>query len=138
MSTTWHRVGDISRFPKNGLVRVTLGGRNVVVARHEDRFYAFTDTCPHQSAPLGCGDYGPTVLPGGPDEFQYGLPGRVIRCPWHKWEWDVSTGRSIGGTTKKRLPTYPVEVRSGSVYIKVRMAPEAARAMNPVDSGEAP
>lgn len=115
-----HRVGSTEEFPP-GEVRVRkVGRRDVCVVRTEDGFSAFRDQCPHQGAALSAGELTGTMLGSGPGEFCYGLEGRVIRCPWHRWEFSVEDGRSIGNVTSKRVVTYEVEVEGSDVYVFAR------------------
>lgn len=60
------------------------------------------------------------MLPSDPGELVYGLDGRVLRCPWHGWEFDVRTGESIGPVDQRDLAMFFVEVESGEVYADVR------------------
>ena len=42
----------------------------------EGRFFAINNVCPHRGGPLAEGS----------------LEGPVVTCPWHGWQFDVSTG----------------------------------------------
>jgi 3-phenylpropionate/trans-cinnamate dioxygenase ferredoxin subunit len=33
--------------------------------------------------------------------------GEVVRCPWHGWEFDIRTGRSVFSPDRVRTKTYP-------------------------------
>jgi nitrite reductase/ring-hydroxylating ferredoxin subunit len=33
----------------------------------------------------------------------------VLHCPWHHWEYDITTGRSLFNVDRSRLITYEVE-----------------------------
>lgn len=44
----------------------------------EGTYYAIDNTCPHRGGPLGEGE----------------MNGTVVTCPWHGWEFDVTTGQS--------------------------------------------
>jgi nitrite reductase/ring-hydroxylating ferredoxin subunit len=59
------------------------------------------------------------MLPGAPGEWAYGLEGRVLRCPWHGWEFDVEGGKMLFGTGNRRLTVFPVTVRDGRVFVEV-------------------
>ena len=68
------------------------------------------------------------MLPSGPRaaDLRYGMEHRVIRCPWHLWEFDVATGEALFGISTRRLVTYPVEVEDDQVYIRLRARPTPA------------
>ena len=48
------------------------------------------------------------MLPAAPGEYRYALEGRVLRCPWHFWEFDIPTGEVIFIPNPKRVKTYQV------------------------------
>jgi 3-phenylpropionate/trans-cinnamate dioxygenase ferredoxin subunit len=50
------------------------------------------------------------MLPSAVGEFRYGLEGRIIRCPWHGWEFDLTTGKSVFKPDRVKLKVYPVTV----------------------------
>jgi nitrite reductase (NADH) small subunit len=109
-------VGREDDFPLDTFRIFELAGRSIGVAHTTAGWYAIRNRCPHQGAPLCQGMVTGTMLPGGPDERRYGLKGRVLRCPWHGWEYDLEDGRSLfvdGG----RAATYPVQVSEGTVSV---------------------
>jgi nitrite reductase/ring-hydroxylating ferredoxin subunit len=61
---------------------------------------------------------------GGTNEFAPDLPGRlrhvregrILRCPWHQWEYDLTTGQNVADP-QKRVRTYQVDVADGEVYL---------------------
>ena len=59
-----------------------------------------------------------THLPSEPGEFVYGMEGRVLRCLWHGWEFDVSTGESVTDPSY-RVATYPASDEDGSIFIEI-------------------
>lgn len=83
------------------------------VYRVAGRLYAVRNQCPHMGAPLCKGRLGATYLPRGaaPDPFEETLANRVLRCPWHGWEFDIATGKGLYDA-KSRVPTYPVRVNA--------------------------
>lgn len=84
----------------------------------DGRFYALTNACVHQGARVCLGKVSGTALPSRVYEFKYGHEGRILRCPWHGWEYDVTTGESLFDPAT-RVVTYPVIVRDGAVYVAV-------------------
>jgi len=49
-------------------------------------------------------------LPSKPGEYRWGREGEVLRCPWHGWEFDITSGRSIFNPHRVRVRTYEVTV----------------------------
>ena len=44
------------------------------------------------------------------------MDGRVLSCPWHFWEFDITTGASLADP-KKKVRTYEVDVADGQVFL---------------------
>ena len=61
-------------------------------------------------APLCEGPLTGTTLPGPPGTFRFGREGEILRCPWHGWEFDVTSGRSIFNPHAVRVRACPVAV----------------------------
>ncbi len=47
------------------------------------------------------------------------MDGRVLRCPWHGWEFDLVTGRSLFEPSRVRVKVYQVIVEDGDVILNV-------------------
>ena len=92
-------------------------GRPVGVISVGERFYAFHDRCPHMGPSMCRGTVSGTFLPAAPQELVYGRQDQVIRCPWHGWEFDLETGRSLLEPDRVGLRTYEVTVADGEVFI---------------------
>ncbi len=72
-----------------------LGRHRVGVIRVGDAFHALADRCPHRGAPLcssGRAVRGITLRDGRPEQK---AEAAAIRCPWHKWDFDIATGRCL-------------------------------------------
>jgi len=113
-----HRVGHVSEISDREARIVEVNGRSIGVFKVDDRLYAVKNVCPHKQAPLCRGTVGGTMLPSKPGEFDFGLEGQVLKCPWHGWEFDLATGACLFGVSGRRVKTYPVEVREGQVYVE--------------------
>ena len=101
------RVEDIAPGEKR---RVVVGRRPIALCRAASgEFYAVSDNCPHQGASLCAGVLSGTTLATEPGRYAWGQEGEILRCPWHAWEFDVTTGRALWGDEDGyRLATYPV------------------------------
>jgi len=42
---------------------------------------------------------------------------KLLACPWHGWEFDLESGRSIFEPERIRVKTYPVTVDDGAIVI---------------------
>ena len=92
--------------------RIVDAGRfSIGVFNLDGRFYALMNVCPHQGAPLCLGHIHGTYRPSPVHRFDRALDGRVLRCPWHGWEFDVVTGKGLYDRTG-RVATFQVDVNS--------------------------
>lgn len=96
---------------------VELGSRSIGIYNTGERIYAVLNVCPHQLAPVCLGTVSGTLLPSEPGTLEYGLENRVLRCPWHGWEFDLATGELLFQSDRRRLLTFPVTVTGGTVYV---------------------
>ena len=112
-----HRVGSVDDVRRDGCRVVDVGGRSVGVVSVGERFFAIHDRCPHMGASMCAGSLAGTLLPSAPQELVYGRHDRVIRCPWHGWEFDLETGRSLLEPDRFGLRTYRVSVEDDQVVL---------------------
>jgi nitrite reductase/ring-hydroxylating ferredoxin subunit len=113
-----HVVCDAAELEPGGRRIVVVRGRSIGVFNVGGRFYALDNRCPHKGGPLCEGRLGGTTLPTREREFSYGLHGRILRCAWHGWEYDVTTGVALADPAR-RARTYPVSVEDGRVVVRV-------------------
>jgi nitrite reductase (NADH) small subunit len=90
-------VSDVA--PGTGRV-VDVEGRAVALFNVDGAFYALDNTCLHRGGPVGEGD----------------LEGSVVTCPWHGFQYDVTTGRNVFDP-EVGLQSYAVRVANGDVLI---------------------
>jgi nitrite reductase (NADH) small subunit len=113
--TSRHVVARVEEIPVGARRIVQVGNRSIGVFNVGGEFYALKNTCPHQQAPLCEGRVMGTTLPSRPGEYRFGLEGRVLRCPWHAWEFDITTGRSFFAPDACRVKSYQVAVEEVTV-----------------------
>ena len=112
MPTNPHRICRIEELPPGERKIVDVAGRSIGVFNLDGELYALKNVCPHQLAPLCLGRISGTTLPGKVGEFNYGHEGQILRCPWHGWEFDITTGKSVFNPHKVRVKSYPVTVEA--------------------------
>ena len=117
MTSHLHDIGMALDFVPDVPYRVQVGSRPIVVVRVGDDFYALRDCRPHQGAMLSTGYIAGTTLDSGVGAIRYGRVGEILRCPWHGWEYDVKTGRSLFDPEHVRIRRYPVQVEDGRVIV---------------------
>lgn len=113
-----HVVARVEEIPPGGRKIVRVEGREVGLFNLGSHFYALKNACPHQGARVCLGKVMGTALPSEVYEFRYGLEGRILRCPWHEWEYDITTGESVFDPAV-RVVTYPVEVEDGAITVTI-------------------
>jgi nitrite reductase/ring-hydroxylating ferredoxin subunit len=122
-------VGTLAEFPSGKLPRILeVGGRSIGVYNIDGTFYAVQNVCPHALGPICRGTFGGTFLPSEPGEWIAGLEDRVIRCPRHRFEFDITTGESVMGAVKQKLVTFPVSIEGDEVRVTMRPRPSAIAA----------
>lgn len=127
-----HIVGRVRDIEPGERQIVDVAGKSIGVFNVHGTFYALRNICPHQSAPLCKGAIKGMPLPSAPGEYRYGRDGEILRCPWHGWEFDITTGRSVFNPHRMRVaqydvtieddesvPTYDVSVEDGWVVVHV-------------------
>lgn len=107
---TRHVVCRLSELPPGERRIIAVGRRSIGVLNVAGALYALRNRCPHQGAPLCLGTITGTMLPGRPYEVVYGREGEIIKCPWHGWEFELATGRSVFNPHRVRVRTYDVTV----------------------------
>ena len=85
-------------------------GRSIGVFNVHGTYYALRNSCPHQGAPLCLGAITGMAMPSKPGEYVWTREGEILRCPWHGWEFDVTSGRSVCNPHRTRVKTYEVTV----------------------------
>ena len=93
------RVEDV---PDGARVAVRVGRRIIALFRIGDEFYALPNRCAHKGGPLCDGDLV--------------RDRKVIRCPWHLWDWSLTTGR-LEAYPQRRMPPVQVRVTDGEVRL---------------------
>ena len=91
---------------------VEVGQRSIGVFNVDGQLYALRNRCPHKGAPLCQGVL--TDLVTSPEVYRYEIEreGRILRCPWHGWEFDLTTGRSVFNPHRVRVKSYEVMVEA--------------------------
>lgn len=97
-----YRIAAVSEIPPGTGRELVAEGKIVAVYHVEGQFYAMDGICRHAGGPLGKGT----------------LTGCIVTCPWHGWQFDVTTG-------KHRLSShifqtcYPVQVEGDDLFIEM-------------------
>jgi 3-phenylpropionate/trans-cinnamate dioxygenase ferredoxin component len=95
-------VAKVSDLAPGQMKWVAVDRERVLVANVEGTFYALSDACGHQRAPLSKGK----------------LEGHVVECPLHFAQFDVRTGALLSGPVATDVPTHEVQVEGETVYVR--------------------
>ena len=112
-----HWVGTREDLEREGCRVIDIDGRPVVVIRVGEDFFAVSNRCPHMGAPMCAGSVSGTMVGSAPHEFVYGREERVLRCPWHGWEFDLENGRSLLEPRRVGLRAFPVTCEDDQVVV---------------------
>ena len=110
-------VGQTGDLADGTMKAVSVEGREILLARVGDNYYAADNRCPHLGGQLSAGQ----------------LEGTVVTCPRHGSRFDISSGvvvrwlRGTGvmskiGSAMKRprpLPVYPIKIDSDRITIEI-------------------
>jgi nitrite reductase (NADH) small subunit len=109
--TDWVRIASAAECPPGTSIERVVERRVVALANVAGSWHAIDGLCPHQGGPLGTGM----------------LCGAVLTCPWHGWQFDVTTG-SHGISPTVRQAVYDVEERDGAVFVRFAVAADGVGA----------
>jgi 3-phenylpropionate/trans-cinnamate dioxygenase ferredoxin subunit len=110
-------IGTVEEVRRDGCRVVQVSGRPVGVISVGDDFFAVSDRCPHMGASMCTGSLSGTMVTSRPHQLVYGQDDRVLRCPWHGWEFDLESGRSLLEPDRFGLRTYSVSTQDGDVVL---------------------
>ena len=96
------RAAAASEIPVGTIKEVSVGGTAVAVANVGGEFHAINNTCLHRGGPLGEGM----------------LEGRIVTCPWHGWQFDVTTGRHCLNARIEHT-TFPLKIEGDDVFVEL-------------------
>jgi 3-phenylpropionate/trans-cinnamate dioxygenase ferredoxin subunit len=103
---------------------VELGGRTIGVFRLEGEYFALADRCPHRGAPLCSSGEVVNAVEGVGEAARVTREGALVRCPWHKWDFDIATGR-CAVDARLRVRRYPVRVDGEELVVSLDAGPAA-------------
>ena len=96
------KVATKSELPAGSGKVVDVEGKEIALFNMDGTFCAIDNICKHQGGPLGEGY----------------LEGAVVTCPWHGWEYDVSTGACQTNPAVKQAQ-FNVKVEGDDILIEV-------------------
>jgi nitrite reductase/ring-hydroxylating ferredoxin subunit len=108
--------------PVEGTVRMlSVGGRRVGLYRVGGALHALADRCPHRGAPL-CSGMIARPIQAERATITVGPVASSVRCPWHKWEFDIATGQCLVDE-RLRVRRYAVHLDGDDVVVTLDQPP---------------
>lgn len=98
----WHKLTTIIDVPPGTGREFTVAGRIVALFNLDGHFHALDGLCAHQGGPLAKG----------------AITGDVVTCPWHGWQYDITTGHHC---LNPRISQSPLEIKVDEDAIWVRV-----------------
>jgi nitrite reductase (NADH) small subunit len=92
----------ISDVPAGAVHEFQVAGKPLALANVAGKLFAINNTCLHRGGPLGQGS----------------LQGSIVTCPWHGWEYDVTTGKLLQNPSMG-VACYPTEVRGEEIFVDI-------------------
>src|SRR5258708_31287840 len=86
--------------PPGTIRELQLDGKTVAVANVDGKLFAINNVCLHRGGPLGEGE----------------LAGKIVTCPWHGWQYDVTSGKTLHNPAAC-VETYVVELRGEDIFL---------------------
>ena len=74
-------IAKVEEIPEGQMKLFTIGDKNILIVNFEGIYYAINGRCTHMGGDLSKGK----------------LEGKVVTCPRHGSQFDVTTGTCIGG-----------------------------------------
>lgn len=96
-------VANVSELSPGQMKMVVADRERLLLANVEGTFYALSDECGHDWAPLSRGKL---------EEY-------VVQCPRHFARFDVRTGQLLSGPLAEDVPVYEVQIEGDTVYVKL-------------------
>ncbi|MGH9827209.1 MAG: Rieske (2Fe-2S) protein [Blastocatellia bacterium] len=96
------RTTRVEEVPPGMIREFQLEGVVIALSNVDGKFFAINNVCLHRGGPLGEGE----------------LQGKVVTCPWHGWQYDVTSGK-VCGNPAVGVETYPVEVRGEDIFVDI-------------------
>lgn len=115
--SSFMEAGKTGEFQDGTKKKVLVGGREILLARVGDKYYAVDNRCPHMGGELAAGQ----------------LEGTVVTCPRHGSQFDITDGHNVrwlkgsglssavGKVLKspRPVPTYHVRVDGDIISVEV-------------------
>ena len=95
------RAARKDEIPVGSIREFQVDGKTLAISNVGGEFYAINNTCLHRGGPLGQGE----------------LNGKIVTCPWHNWQYDVTTGKSSTNPAVG-VGCFAIEVKGEDLWVE--------------------
>ena len=110
------KVLSLAELPPGSTAEVSVGENAYALCNANGTVHALWGSCPCAGGPLGHGT----------------LVDNLLVCPWHGRRYDICTGRHHFDPNIV-VPTYPVKIEDGNIFIDVPQNAVPQNAVTPTD-----
>jgi nitrite reductase (NADH) small subunit len=98
----WHKVAALGDVTPGTARELTAAGRVIALFNVGGTYFAMDGICPHAGGPLAEGD----------------VAGPVVTCPWHGWQFDVTTGQNSLNPRIEQA-RFPVKIEGDDIWVEL-------------------
>ena len=91
--------------------------RATMLRENFDRGFA----APRQTGAPDTVDFIAIRVADAPYAISWHRNGEIVRCPWHSWEFDIKTGKTLTDPTRT-VRTFKTVLKDGRVYVETGAA----------------
>ncbi len=98
----WTEAARLQDIPPGEAIEVVVDGAILALINVDGDIHALDGMCAHQGGPIGKG----------------AVKGCTLTCPWHGWQYDVTTGRQLL-SEHIRQRRYPVRIEGDTISVRM-------------------
>lgn len=99
----FYKVTAVSEIPENERLFLEINDLPIVIYSLNGEYFATGDVCTHDKGPIGEGQ----------------IEGYEVICPRHGARFDIRTGKVTRFPAATDIPSYPVKVEDGYLYLGI-------------------
>jgi nitrite reductase/ring-hydroxylating ferredoxin subunit len=103
MEEEYEWAAEVEGFAPGTMQMARISGNAILLANIEGKIYATSNFCTHNKCYLHNGK----------------LKGKILTCPCHFAQFDLTTGAVLAPPAKEPLPMYSVKVGGDGIYVQI-------------------
>ncbi len=100
---TFVKAASVDEIPEGKTKGVVVNGKKIMISNVGGKFYAIVSQCTHAGGPLHEGE----------------VKGKVVTCPWHGSQFDITSGKVVHGPAVKDEMHFEVKVVGKDITVSV-------------------